>query len=68
MYEDLNEIATLRFSKELESISSQTREKVREMQNEYAALTSSSGVRIGPQEAAIGRAQIEGSERLVRSL
>ena len=68
MYEDLNEIATPRFSKELESISSQTREKVREMQNEYAALTSSSGVRSGPQEAAIGRAQIEGSERLVRSL
>ena len=68
MYEDLNEIATLRFSKELESISSQTREKVREMQSEYAALTSSSVVRSGPQEAVIGRAQIEGSERLVRAL
>jgi len=67
MYEDLNEIATLRLNKELESISSQTREKVREMQNEYAAITSSS-VRSGPQEAAIGRAQIEGSEQLVRAL
>ena len=68
MYEDLNEIANLRFNKELESISSQTREKVREMQNEYAALTGSSGLRSGPQEAAIGRAQIEGSERLVSAL
>jgi thioredoxin 1 len=68
MYEDLNEIATLRFAKELESVSSQTREKVTEMQNEYAALTSASGVRSGPQEAAIARVQIEGSERLVRAL
>lgn len=38
------------------------------MQNEYAALTNSSGVRSGTQEAVIGRAQIEGSERLVRAL
>lgn len=68
MYEDLNELATLRFNKELESISSQTRERVREMQNEYAALAGSSGLRSGPQEAAIGRAQIEGSERLVSAL
>jgi hypothetical protein len=68
MYEDLNEIATLRFAKELESVSSQTREKVIEMQNEYAALTSASGVRSGPQEVAIARVQIEGSERLVRAL
>lgn len=68
MYEDLNEIATLRFNKELESISSQTREKVRAMQSEYAALINSSGVRSGHQETAIGRAQIEGSERLVRTL
>ena len=68
MYEDLNQIATLRFNKELESISSETREKVREMQQEYAALTGSSGVRSGPQEASIGRAQIEGSERQVRAL
>lgn len=68
MYEDLNEIATLRFTKELESISSQTRQRVIEMQNEYAALTSSSGVRSGTQEAAIARVQIEGSERIVRAL
>jgi acyl carrier protein len=68
MYEDLNEIAALRFNKELESISSQTRERVKETQDEYAALTDSSGARSGPQEAAIGRAQIEGSERLMRAL
>lgn len=68
MYEDLNEIASLRFNRDLESISAHTRERVREMQNEYAAQMNSSGVRSGPQEMAIGRAQIEGSERLVHAL
>lgn len=68
MYEDLNEIATLRFNKDLESISSQTRERVRGMRSEYAAATSGSGVRSGAHEAAIGRTQIEGSLRLVRAL
>lgn len=68
MYEDLNQVAALRFNKERESISSETRGKVREMQNEYAALTSGSGVRSGAHEAAIGRTQIEGSVRLVKAL
>jgi hypothetical protein len=54
MYEDLNQIATLRFNKELESISSQTREKVREMQQEYAALTGSPGARSGPLDLQSG--------------
>jgi hypothetical protein len=45
MYEDLEEIATLKFNRELESISSQTRERVKEMQGEYAALAGSSGAR-----------------------
>lgn len=57
MYENLEQIATLKFGKEMESISSQTREKVKEMQNEYAALIGSSGVRSGQHEAAVGRAQ-----------
>ena len=34
MYENLEQIATLKFGKEMESISSQTRERVKEMQNE----------------------------------
>ncbi len=68
MYDDLEQIAKLKFGKELESISAQTRERVREMQNEYAALSGSSGLRSGQQEAAIGRTQIEGSESLVQTL
>jgi hypothetical protein len=67
MYEDLEQIAKLKFGRELEAISAQTRERVREMQNEYAALSGSSGIRSGQHEAAIGRAQIEGSERLVQT-
>jgi hypothetical protein len=67
MYGDLEQIAKLKFGKELESISALTRERVREMQNKYAALSGSSGIRSGQQEAAIGRIQIEGSERLVQS-
>lgn len=39
MYEDLEQIAKLKFGREMESISGQTRERVKEMQNEYAALT-----------------------------
>jgi hypothetical protein len=52
MYEDLEELAKLKFSKELESISAQTRKRVQERQKEYAALSGSSGVRSGQQEAA----------------
>jgi hypothetical protein len=68
MHEDLEQIATLKFGREMESISGQTRERVKEMQNEYAALTGSSGVRSGQHEASIGRAQIHGAERLARAL
>lgn len=68
MYENLEQIAKLKFGREMESISKQTRERVVEMQNEYAALTGSSGVRSGQHEASIGRAQIHGAERLVRAL
>jgi hypothetical protein len=68
MYEDLEQIAKLKFGKEMESISRQVRETVKEMQSEYAALTGSSGVRSGQHEASIGRAQIDGAERLVRAL
>ena len=68
MYEDLNRIAELKFNKEMESISRQTRDKVQEMQNEYAALTGSSGIRSGQHEASIGRVQIDAAEQLVRAL
>jgi hypothetical protein len=68
MYEDLDTIAQLKFGREIESISAQTRERVSEKQNEYAALTGSSGLRSGQHEASVGRVQIEGAEKLVRAL
>jgi hypothetical protein len=68
MYEDLEQIAQLKFGKEMESISEQTREKVAEMQNEYAARAPFPGARSGPHEAAIGQTYIGGAERLVRAL
>jgi len=68
MHEDLNQIAQLKFNKEIEDISKQTREKVIEMQGEYAALSGVSGVRSGQQEASICRAYIDGAERSVLSL
>ena len=67
MYEDLEQIAKLQFGKERESISKQTNDKVKEAQNECAALTNSSGMRSGQHDADfIGRLQIDGAERLVR--
>jgi hypothetical protein len=68
MYEDLEQIVHLKFVKEQDSISHQTREKITQMQNEYAARTGSSGVRSGQHEASIGRVQIEGAERSARVL
>jgi hypothetical protein len=68
MYEDLNQIAHLKFAREIEFISKKTRERTRDLALEYAALAGSSGVRSGQQEASIGRAQIDGAEQLVRAL
>jgi hypothetical protein len=68
MYEDLEQIVRLKFGKEMESISGQTREKVTEMQNEYAAHAPFPGARSGPHEAAVGQVYIDGAERLVRAL
>jgi hypothetical protein len=68
MYEDLVQIAQLKFGKEMESISAQTREKVVEMEREYAARAPFPGARSGPHEAAIGQVYIDGAERLVRAL
>ena len=47
MYEELEKIAALKFGKEMDSISAQTRERVREMQNEYAARSGVSGSAAG---------------------
>lgn len=68
MYEDLNQIAQLKFNKEMESISGQSREKVKKLQNIYAALAGPSSKRSGQNEASIGRVQIDGAEQMVRAL
>jgi hypothetical protein len=68
VYEDLEPIATLKFGKEMETISERTRANVREAQCQYAALTGSSGTRSGQHEASIARIWINGSEQLARSL
>ncbi|MGA2887019.1 MAG: hypothetical protein ABSE51_03145 [Terracidiphilus sp.] len=52
----------------MESISKETREKVKEMAREYAALSGTSGVRSGQHEVSICRAQIDGVERMARAL
>ncbi len=61
MYEDLNQIAQMKFNKEVETISRETREKVLEAQREYAARAGSTVGRSGQQEASIGRIQIDGA-------
>jgi len=68
MYEELEQIAQLKFGREMESISGQTREKVTAMQGEYAARAPFPGSRSGPHEAAVGQVYIDGAERLVRTL
>jgi hypothetical protein len=68
MYEELETIARLKFSKEMEAISKLTRANVQEAQGKYAALTGQSGVRSGQHEASIARIWIEGSEQLAKSL
>jgi hypothetical protein len=68
MNEDLNRIAQLKFNKEVESITRDTREKMQEAQREYAALTGSYVGHSGQHEASIGRIQIDGAEQTVRAL
>jgi hypothetical protein len=67
MYEDLDQIARLRLNKEVERISRQTLERVREIQGECAVRAGSSGVRSGQQEASIAREKIDGAEAMVRA-
>jgi len=68
VYEDIDQLAQLKFNKKLESISRHTRERVKEMQNEYAALTGLSGVQSGQHDVSIGRVQINGAEQMIRAL
>jgi hypothetical protein len=68
MYEDLEAIVRLKFGKEIEKISAQTRESIRNAKLEYAALTRGANVISGQHEASLARLGMEGSERLARSL
>jgi hypothetical protein len=68
MYEDLKAIAQLKFGKEIEAISAESREKVRNAKAEYAALSRGANIVSGQHEASIARMSMECSERLARSL
>ncbi|HET6841757.1 MAG TPA: hypothetical protein VFK06_08735 [Candidatus Angelobacter sp.] len=67
MYEDLNAIARLRFSKETDAIALQTQENIREAANRYAA-TAGLNIRSGQHEASLARLRIVGLERMADSL
>jgi hypothetical protein len=68
MYEDLEHIAQLKLNKEVGSIAECTREKVKDMQNEYAARSGVTGAQSGPQISSIAQVQIDGAERMVRAM
>jgi len=63
VHEDLQQIAQLKFGKEMEAIAAETREKVRDAASRYAA-TSAPGVRSGQHEASLIRLRIDGAERI----
>ena len=69
MYEDLRQIAEMRFMRDSRSLSEETKAKIQEMRAKYAAMLSASHILgSGPHLAAIGRAEIEGSVKIVHRL
>jgi len=67
VYEDLNEIARLKFGKEMEGIAAQTRHSVQEAANRFT-VTAGAGIRSRQQDALLGRLQIEGVARMARAV
>jgi len=67
VYEDLEQLANLTFGKELERISAQTREALREAANRFAA-TLGAAIRSGQHDAELGRIRIGGVVLLARAL
>jgi hypothetical protein len=67
VYEDLEQIAQLKFSKEMNAIAEQTRLSVQEAKNHFAAITGA-GIRSGQHEASLARLRIAGTERMGRAL
>lgn len=67
MYEDLEQIAKLKFGKAMEAIASETRQSVRDAANRFAATTAP-GIRSGQHEASLIRLRIDGAERIARAL
>lgn len=67
MYEDLNDVARLKFVKEMESIAAQTRQNVQDAANRFAA-TAGAGIRSGQHDALLCRLRIDGAEQMARTL
>jgi hypothetical protein len=67
MYEDLNQIAQLKFAKQMEFIAAQTQQNLREARQRFAA-TAGVIIRSGQQDALLGRLRIEGVERVAGAL
>lgn len=67
MYEDLEQIARLKFGKAMEDIAAETRQNVRDTANRFAASTAP-GIRSGQHEASLIRLPIDGAERIARTL
>jgi hypothetical protein len=67
VYEDLNDVARLKFVKEMESIAAQTRQNVQDAANRFAA-TAGAGIRSGQHDALLCRLRIDGAEQMARTL
>jgi len=67
VYEDLEQIASLKFGKAMEAIASETRQNVQDAANQFAAMAAP-GIRSGQHEASLIRLRIEGAERIARAL
>lgn len=67
MYEELEDIARLKFGKQLEMISTQTHEKIREAKRQFAA-TAGPVRRSGQHDAQLAQLRLEGVEQMARAL
>lgn len=60
MYEDLDQIAELKFAKEAEDIAEKIRDRLKDAATRFAAIAGS-GIRSGQHEASLVRIRIEGA-------
>jgi hypothetical protein len=67
VYEELDQIAQLKFAREMEAIASQTRRNVEDAAKRFAA-TAGAAIRSGHHEASLGQLRIDGVEQMARAL